>query len=378
MTAGKIPQPVEDTETARRMDKEAPFKIDWKTGEEIQRSGGIEKIFAVRKSLQPKVWIGVEGKVAPGDVGATKEYPGVFTIIQHGTYELGAQKDNFREFFMHGQEGFRGRIVFRLLGRSGKWQEVGKEPFVWFYWKPDDQRPYILEHRAVAKRWVPTEDSSSALPSEWEAKIPDELRWWGRRLPLDEKIRRIDEAQKLLKKAGAFQKLNAARYVLQRHWWKGQKVVRDMPVEHWDLRIDTGAASLTEFTLDANPLIQKDGINALAKTCLDKSWMDKSGDIPPGQPGNPNKDIPAHVEMIDKGVLNLINAGPDFYSFEVRSGKLGGYWILKGEGGQLVMEKARLPAPKLGSLHPDAIESLCEAGSKRIRTELQDLIENAE
>ena len=53
-----------------------------------------------------------------------------------GFYELGANKPFFREYFIDGKI-FKGRYLFRNLPATKNIKDAGKEPFRWFFWKPD-------------------------------------------------------------------------------------------------------------------------------------------------------------------------------------------------------------------------------------------------
>ncbi len=55
-------------------------------------------------------------KTAPGP-GATENFPGVFLIVDKGEVEIGADKQDFREYFFNGQT-LKGRIIFRRLDRQ--------------------------------------------------------------------------------------------------------------------------------------------------------------------------------------------------------------------------------------------------------------------
>jgi len=157
-------------------------------------------------------WLTFEGVTKPGTVGATKQYPGVFHIIERGTCEYGAQKPWIHEFWFHPTKGkgLAGRIIFRQIANI--WREkddvleklaedpfadldevvtaergiedlpVGQEGFGeaesgWVCIKPVDPEPYVLSRRAERKKWLPPK-GISALPAEMRKKIPDELRYW--------------------------------------------------------------------------------------------------------------------------------------------------------------------------------------------------------
>ena len=135
-------------------------------------------------------------------------------------------------------------------------------------------------------------------------------------------------------------------------------MVRGMPVEHFDLLIDKGEKCLDEFGgMLNNPLEQESGVNCIRQAkCIstpggkpNKEWMNFTGkSIPPNHPewGNPNKRIPAYVDKVDKGSVNVISDTDAFVSFMFKGKKLKGYWIAKRESpksGNWVFSKSSLP-----------------------------------
>ncbi|MGC9445036.1 MAG: hypothetical protein ACP5E9_08965, partial [Candidatus Methanospirareceae archaeon] len=61
--------------------------------------------------------------VEPGHVGATKNEPGFFYIIDTFEVQYGAQKSYFHEYFCDGKL-FNGRVVFRLLENKEEWKKT--------------------------------------------------------------------------------------------------------------------------------------------------------------------------------------------------------------------------------------------------------------
>ena len=300
------------------------------------------KVLAQMKSRRPKEWLKTQGVIGPGEVGATKFLPAKFKILDKGMYEMGAQKAFLLEVFLKGSK-YKGRFIFRKLPKRAEWKEkAGKKPFVWFAWKPIDQTPYVLSSRAIRKEFVPPK-GRSALPKEWEDKIPSVLRWWEKNWQGERALTTLKSIRQIFLKRNilTLEKLN---FTLQRRWWKGQKVIRDVPVENWWLKFSNGIY----FEMDANPLSQKKGINAIKKTFTDiKKSMDFEGEIPPGKPGNPNKKIPAHIEILDKGKMETIATSERFNSFKFFGSKLKGFWIAKAANGAWVFETSQAaPKPK--------------------------------
>ncbi len=111
---------------------------------------------------------------------------------------MGAQKPHLLEVFLSGST-YKGRFIFRKLPRKQEHERAGKQPFVWFGWKPIDQTPYVLSSRAILLKWTPPK-GRSALPKEWEEKIPDELRWWEKNWTGEKAVAVIASIRKLFLK----------------------------------------------------------------------------------------------------------------------------------------------------------------------------------
>ncbi len=156
------------------------------------------KVLAQLKARQPKEWIDMEGEIDPGKVGAAKNLPAKFKIIDNGVYDMGAQKPALLEVFLNGEK-YKGRFIFRKLSRGTMQEKTGKDPFAWFGWKPVDQTPYVLSSRSRQMKWVPPQ-GRSALPQDWEEKIPAELRWWEKNWTGDKAHSTIESIRELFLK----------------------------------------------------------------------------------------------------------------------------------------------------------------------------------
>ena len=308
------------------------------------------RVFAAEKAPEPREWLFIEGVVPPGEVGATKYEHGVFYIFDKGFLHLGAQLPYFKEFFMYGDK-LKGRWIFRLIPRRKP--STAKQAFLWLFGKPKDQMPYVLSKRAVKKGWVPP-PGVSCLPPEMRLKIPKELRFW---LEKDRK-KRIEVRDKLVEaikkgKVKLEEKIENVPFVVQHHWWIKRPLIRTGPTaQHWDLRIEVAKDKLIHFVLNRDPTTFSSGIVGYEKPCNDSSWM-KKGDgkpesIPPGQPGNPTKDTPSYILIIDKGKCSVITRTPTFIRIQFHSGKMKGLWIGKREDPSSdiwVFERSELPSP---------------------------------
>lgn len=491
---GTIKEPIDSLEKSRKVSKQPIYKIDYKTG--TQRD---QKILVFTKAPQPLVWLEEQGKVSkaepgePPSIGATRNFPGVFDIIDKGYYEPGADKPFFKEYFIEGNV-FKGRYVARKLPSTQRFKDTGKEPFVWYFWKPDDQVPYILSTRAIRKQDFPLD--KSWMPSSVEKKIPEELRWWQKDLNRQEATEMLREIRKLkiyqnlsssqeglyktwrslvnmsaeelknfkespegkdagltkeeadkqgiksgnesaewilkmkpvgrtypeavknwtpemwdwckrqvsfikrmlgvegpLYDAGKMtRKLKALKiwghdpekksesssikkFILDRHWWKGQEVIRNLPVEHWDLRFPD-----FEFQLDKNPASGSTKINAVRSEehdVPDKALSDKEDMIiPPGEKGNPNKKIDAHVETLDKGTVDIIASSENFITADFSGKHLKGNYTFKRVdpgSSQWLVTKGRDSQEMSSMLDEFEIEQIIDLSDPQLRNSRPDI-----
>jgi hypothetical protein len=116
-------------------------------------------------------------------------------------------------------------------------------------------------------------------------------------------------------------------------------VVRDLPIEHWDLILEAdGQIYLEEYQFEFNPL-ETEGplsarMNQLKKPPFKQkkldAWFQWEGKIPPGKTGNPNKKIPAYIEKVDSAKMEVTQKnGQKEFVFE--GNKLKGKWIVTQE-----------------------------------------------
>ncbi|KKN42119.1 hypothetical protein LCGC14_0716510 [marine sediment metagenome] len=101
-------------------------KIDWRDGDWALRSRpGADKpvrtlINSQRKAPHPFPWLEVEGATKPPEegkpppVGGTRQFPGVFHIVDEGVVEYGVQKPMLHEYFVRGK-AMNYRLLFRKL-----------------------------------------------------------------------------------------------------------------------------------------------------------------------------------------------------------------------------------------------------------------------
>lgn len=416
--AGAIKDPVTMLAEAKRLASKENInkisKINWHTGEWASRpKAGTDKLvrtslLAERKAGEPWAWMDVEGKTKdpePGEappVGGTRQYPGVFHIVDEGTVEWGSSKPWLHEYFFHGG-ALNYRMFFRLLeikprkteksceacskvtvGKTLGWadsedsaelcgpcaaeflekqgvvlppseEQPFKDEAAWLAIYPDDQTPYVLDSDAVKKGWMPP-DGVSALPKAIRGQIPDEYQYWKstgakakeRRDALVEAIKKkeiqvdVEEPYKSVQKAS----LLDADFVLQEQTWRGPVQVRIGPsrTRYW-VRLDVGRKSLLTMDLRRNPL---DNEEITTKVDWDrrKGSMKLEGDIGPGHYLNPTKQTPSFIEVLDKGKAEITGLSDDFIKIRFKGKKLKGLIGIKRSNAEWLWS-ASDPAPKI-------------------------------
>jgi hypothetical protein len=299
------------------------WKIDMETGEEKKRKGTIEgskeveKIFCVKKGKEPFEWLDVVGVTKPREIepepGGTRFYPGIFVPIDSGTYYPGALKPYFKEYFLAGKK-WKGRIVFRLVAGLKGTKAVAD----WLYWKPTDQTPYVLSSRSIKDNWLP--DEGSAMSPEWELKLPEELHFWK---ATDKKkkseLRKL--ARTYLKKEEELSKQDEVSFILTNRNWKGQYVVRGRPFEDYHIKIDA-----MKFHLDKDPSSKMPEVGISALAFEGKEGYYKPGKKEPKTEVNPNRKIPAFIEVLDEGKVEIITDEPLYIHVRFKGKHLKGLY----------------------------------------------------
>jgi len=312
------------------------WKVDMQTGEALSREGStgtadkVEKIFCVQKTREPYEWLSMEGITAPREIepepGGTRFFPGIFVEVDSGTYFPGAQKPYFKEYFLNGKK-WKGRVVFRLVAGLKGTKAVAN----WLYWKPDDQTPYVLSARAVRDNWLPTE--GSAMPPEWEQKLPEELHFWKattrkQKLKLRALARKyLIDSRRLVAVNSSSEKQDEAEgteFILTHRYWQGQLVIRGLPVEDYHIRIGD-----YRFHLDKDPThkFPEQGISALQFSDRDEFFVE--GRKKPQSPVNPNRKIPAFISVLDRGKAEIIADQPLYLHVRLSGKKLKGLFYFR-------------------------------------------------
>jgi hypothetical protein len=298
------------------------WKIDMNTGipkkrpSTVEGAEAAEKIFCIKKTPEPFEWLDAVGVTKPREIepepGGTRFWPGIFVPIDSGTYYQGAIKPAFCEYFLHGKK-WKGRFVFRLVsGLRGT-----KHLADWLFWKPDDQTPYVLSSRAVRDSWLPK--TGSAMPPEWEAKLPPELQFWNMPEGKRNEIRKL--ARAYLHK---HKQLSINTFILSYRQWQGAKIIRDLPVSDYHLKI-----SNKKFHLLQDPTFKMptEGISALEFEGRNGYFI--SGTKSPSSSVNPNKKINATIDILDQGTAEIIADEPLYLHVRFSGKKLKGLYYFK-------------------------------------------------
>ncbi|RLG43893.1 MAG: hypothetical protein DRN81_05670, partial [Thermoproteota archaeon] len=328
---------------------------------------GRRKLWITWKKPEPVAWLNVEGVVKPGQVGATKNEFGVFSIVDKPIVYFGAQKPAFKEFFLYGKR-FTGRWVARLLPNPWR-REMPRTEFVWLFWKPEDQTPYVISRRAVEKKWIPPK-GVSCLPPEIRDKIPTNLKYWlkdnkSERIALRDELVRQLRAGKIKLEKYVYAVLQeppeitepiTADAVLQHRWFEAEvKPVRVGPSEeYWDFRIEWRKDKpLMHFVLTKNP-IDREVVVGTFRWEKDHSWMKKGEKLEylkPGTSGNPTTDTPAYVETIDKMKVKIYESSDVFMKMDIQGKKWKGHWVAVRTDPNINLWELRKeePSPKVGT-----------------------------
>lgn len=376
---GGIKEPVttlaEAKSVARNMDKIS--KINWNTGEWAERpKGGTDElvrtsILCERKAPEPWAWMDVEGKTddpekgKPPPVGGTRNYPGVFHIVDKGEVEFGAQKPWLHEYFFHGG-ALNGRLIFRrlklgsvekrtVLPPSDSPEEATIDEHRWLAILPDDLQPYVLDKSAVEKKWIPPV-GHSALPAVIRSQIPSKYRFWNQkseskvREVRDSLVEAIGEKEVKLDYEAPYRKQKTdkssnldAEFVLQEQTFRGPIQVRIGPSNRrWFIRLDTGRADLLVLEFVNNPL-DNEKLGATREKSPHKDSMKLEGKIKPGHYLNPTKETPSSIEILDKGKVEVLNLASDFLKMEFHGRQLEGLYQAKKnpEGDEWLFEPAQ-------------------------------------
>jgi len=346
-----------------------------KTGIQFEAKKKNQGFRAETKSRQPKTWLTVEGVVKPGEVGATKEHPGVFVIVDTGRVYFGTQKPYFHEYFIKSSRkdgpfssGDWTRIVVRAVNVSvidpeTKKPKEGTE-LMWRVLVPGDQVPYAID-RGFKKKWVPPKGYIPVPPDwrkgdkyeAWETWVKDawadrgskaptgkekeEQAWSLEQLPFAGYKNFADCVRKNKDKGDPAAYCGAikhqveganSRFVVHYLSYMGQIVVRGIPNQKWFLRIQMGDKihsweAATDFTRLSPVALTYEGL-------VDRKWLDFEGDIPPNSKYNPSKSLTGKMSIVDKGSCSVdteVVEGAERFSIAFHGKELKGKHVVSQE-----------------------------------------------
>lgn len=338
LTPGGIKKPASTIEEGKERIRSTGFEFKTET-----KNKGFR---AETKARQPKIWLTVEGVLKPGEVGATKEHPGVIIIVDTGKVYFGTQKPYFHEYFLKSNRkdgpfssGDWTRIVVRAVNVSvidpeTKKPKEGTE-LMWRVLVPGDQVPYSIE-RGFKKKWVPPKGYIPVPPDwrkgdkyeAWETWVKDAWAGRGSKAPAEKEKEEQAWSLEQLPFAGYKNfadcvsknrnKDNPAAYcgvikhqveganasfVVQYLSYMGQIVTRGIPNQKWFLRIQIGGKihsweAASDFTKFSPLALTFEG-------SVDKKWLDFEGDVPPNSKYNPSKSLTGKMSIVDKGSCSV-------------------------------------------------------------------------
>jgi len=373
---GAVKEPVVTLDQAEKLAKNLSniSKIDWNNDH-----WGKSEILSEKKSQMPWEWLNVEGKIEkpepndPVPAGATREYPGIIDIVAKGTFEYGAQKQDFHEYFFKGS-GLNSRIIFRQLNikkselaicsgcgskdeekileiawsgsnellhlcencfveflkAQGVFSSVQKaeKRIAWLAIRPDDQTPYAISDRAVSKRWMP-QAGYSALPSEIRKQIPEKFQYWneteGAKETRDELVKAIKNGEVDIdfsapyKKSTTLSKANA-KFVLQKQSFGDESKNA--------IRIDVGNDFVTVLDLSDNP-IDNDVVDITIWRDKHKDSIDLNGRTSSKHYINKSIGSASDIKILDSGNATITSETDELIEVIFKGDVLNGLYKIE-------------------------------------------------
>jgi len=301
-----------------------PFDVLWKYD-----VGTSYEVVAEPDKMIVKMDTGDVFEVKPGTVGATRYGAGRFVIVDKGTLTFGAQKVWYNEWFLESFRKGKGKHSFyqiRVNMRAVRQPRMdpetkrpipGKFEIVWDIWVPKAQDPYAVSKRARDEGWYPPK-GFIPIPRYWIKANKEKFEEWLRR------AREYWRERKELMKA-------VVPYKLFQMSWKGQRVIRDIPVFHWYFALKFGKR-VRYWLLRDNPLRVQPTVATYEGLMPLKYWK---GDaiLKPGEFVHPKKRINAEWRVLDAGKA-FVKAervrGEEHLLLEL-DGKMKGIWRLEQE-----------------------------------------------
>lgn len=309
-------------------------------------SDPMKKFNCGKKAPEPIEWLSYEGMVQPGEIGATKNEPGFFYIIDSFEAQFGAQKSYFHEYFCDGKI-FNGRMVFTLLENKEEWKKTDEGLMTWMMFSAlKSPTPYTISNRAAKKAWVPPFEAS-ALPRNIRSKVPEKFRYWKekdkkKRLEIRDEL--VDEIKKKQVKVDSISQ-GDAEFKFIKQTWRGQKVIREGPSRTLYYIILKQDKSYFSLALNTS-LLSSQTASGLPFRHPTPLWT-AEGEIKPGTKLNPTKATPSKIGVLDQGKA-IILIEDKVKKFILKGKKLKGTWFaFQHEDSKLwTIEKSEPPKPK--------------------------------
>jgi len=309
------------------------YNIESIEGEIIHTSPRKEELSKSLEELaaQPKVWLKVRGFIPKGGIGATKNYPALFEIVDEGYVYFGTLKPYFKEYFLKSTKKnglFDTKDWTRVIVRAVKVPIIDPETkkpkkgfeLMWRVLVPGDQTPYCLK-RGMKKGWVPPKDYIP-VPPEWR-KGDEYEKWyewvkeqWGK------------------KKEKKSEELSEGEFVVHFLSWMGQVVVRGIPNMRWLLRLKEG--NKVRSWIAERDFLRYSPVPLVYEGVVDKKWFDFEGEIKPGEHPtyNPTKKLTAKMTIVDRGKVEIdreVIEGAEILTLHLKGKKFKGIIVLSQE-----------------------------------------------
>lgn len=305
-----------------------------------------KKILLQIKAPEPYEWLTYEGYVGPGEVGATKEHPGKFFIVDRGSIEFGSQKSHYHEYWLHGKLFKDEHFVVRRLPTREKWRL--KSPFAWmgFFTKPE-KLPYVISRRAVKLKYMPP-IGKSALPKVIRNQIPEQYRYWTAKDGGRARDIRAALVEAIKKREVKLRFAAGLRFAVKRMWYRGPVHVRGAPTVLYYMIFHDGKRVVKAWDFgQENPREHKSVSTRLGKS-KDPKLIQKTVDLSPSHILNPTEKLQMHVDTIDEGSVSVIADSANFMRFRMGGGIFKGIHVLVREtpgSAEWFFRKAELPKP---------------------------------
>jgi len=125
------------------------------------------------------------------------------------------------------------------------------------------------------------------------------------------------------------------RFTLQRHWWRGQIVIRFGPSsQHWDLRIEERPGRFWHLVMSGDPRrgpvagyekpMRDHFVTAIDGKKVDVMTLRGQVRLKPKTPANPTKETPAFLETLDFGTAEWLERQKSVAKLALK-GKRGTY-----------------------------------------------------